>query len=48
MTELVLSSIYERLELSYDENAIQIHRLEVYARDEAGQLVPLDALGTEL
>ena len=46
--ELVLSSIYERLELSYDENAIQIHRLEVYARDEAGQLVPLDALGTEI
>ncbi|MCI6242750.1 MAG: TIGR03936 family radical SAM-associated protein [Agathobacter sp.] len=46
--ELVLSSIYERLGLSYDENAIQIHRLEVYARDEAGQLVPLDALGTEI
>ena len=46
--ELVLSSIYEKLGLTYDENAIQIHRLEVYAEDEAKHLVPLDALGTEI
>ena len=46
--ELVLSSIYERLGLTYEENAIQIHRLEVYARGENGAFVPLDALGTEI
>lgn len=46
--ELVLSSIYERLGLSYNENAIQIHRMEVYARDEEGGLIPLEALGMEI
>lgn len=46
--ELVVSSIYERLGLAYQENAIQIHRMEVYARGEKGDFVPLDALGTEI
>lgn len=45
--ELVLSSVYEKCGLSYDENAIQIHRLEVYAREEE-KLVALDAMGEEI
>lgn len=46
--ELVLSSLYERLGKSYDENAIQIHRMEVYYRDENNQLLPLEAAGEEI
>lgn len=46
--ELVLASLYERCGLVYDENAIQIHRCEVYARDEQEQLIPLDAMGEEI
>ncbi|MGN0414328.1 MAG: TIGR03936 family radical SAM-associated protein [Agathobacter sp.] len=46
--ELVVSSIYERMGIPYHENAIQIHRLEVYTRDDSGILLPLDALGTEI
>jgi radical SAM-linked protein len=46
--ELVLSSIYERLGLVYDENAIQIHRMEVYAHSEAEGLVPLSSLGEDI
>ena len=46
--ELVLASLYERCHLIYDENAIQIHRCEVYARDEQEQLIPLDAMGEEI
>lgn len=46
--ELVLASLYERCGLVYDENAIQIHRAEVYARDEQEQLIPLDAMGDEI
>ena len=45
--ELVLSSVYEKCGLSYDENAIQIHRLEVYARED-NKLVALDAMGEEI
>lgn len=46
--ELVLSSVYETMGIPYDENAIQIHRLEVYARDKSGELISLDALGEEI
>ena len=46
--ELVVSSIYDCLGIPYQENAIQIHRLEVYTRDDSGNLLPLDALGTEI
>ena len=34
--------------LEYCESAIQIHRLEVYARDEQGQLVGLSGMGEEI
>lgn len=46
--ELVLASIYEKCGLDYNENAIQIHRMEVYAKDEKEQLVALSAMGEEL
>lgn len=46
--ELVLASIYERCGQTYDASAIQIHRKEVYARDEQEQLVPLSAMGEEI
>lgn len=46
--ELVLASVYEKMGIPYNENAIQIHRLEVYARDESDNLIPLDALGTDI
>lgn len=46
--ELVLASLYERCGLTYNENAIQIHRCEVYARDEQEQLISLDAMGEEI
>ena len=46
--ELVLSSVYQLCGLEYCESAIQIHRLEVYARDEQGQLVPLYGMGEEI
>jgi radical SAM-linked protein len=46
--ELVLASLYEKLGIPFEEQAIQIHRLEVYARDEAGELVPLIDLGDKI
>ena len=47
--DLVLSSIYEKLGLTYDANAIQVHRVETYARDEeSGHLVSLLALGKDI
>lgn len=46
--ELVLASLYEKCGLTYDENAIQIHRLEVYARDEQEEFIPLLNMGVEL
>ena len=46
--ELVLSSVYQLCGLEYCESAIQIHRLEVYARDEQGQLVGLSGMGEEI
>ena len=46
--ELVLASLYEKCGLSYDENAIQIHRLEVYAKNEQEKFVSLLDMGEEL
>lgn len=46
--ELVLASIYERCGLTYDTNAIQIHRIEVYAKDEQEQFIPLCEMGEEI
>ena len=46
--ELVLASLYEKCGLTYDENAIPIHRLEVYARGEQEEFIPLLNMGVEL
>ena len=46
--ELVLASIYERGGLTYDANAIQMHRIEVYAKDEQEQFIPLCEMGEEI
>ena len=46
--ELVLASIYERCGLTYDANAIQSHRIEVYAKDEQEQFIPLCEMGEEI
>lgn len=46
--ELVLASIYERCGLTYDANTIQIHRIEVYAKDEQEQFIPLCEMGEEI
>lgn len=43
--ELVLSSIFEKAGLSYDEFALQIHRVDVYAREEDGSLISLLDMG---
>ena len=45
--ELLLSSIYEKLGLEYNESSIAIHRKDVYALDEkTSKNVPLLDLGT--
>jgi radical SAM-linked protein len=46
--ELVLSSLFDRCGIAYDENAIQIHRLEVYGRESESELKPLYAYGEEI
>ncbi len=47
--ELVLSALYEFMGLSYEENAIQIHRKDVYARTENGTgFVSLLDMGEEI
>lgn len=46
--ELVLSSIYEKCGLAYREEAFLIHRAEVYARSESGELVALSDMGEEI
>ncbi len=45
--ELVLESLFHHMNLPYNENAIQIHRLDVYAR-ENDSFVSLLAMGEEL
>lgn len=45
--ELLLSSMYEKLGLEYKEEAIAIHRLDVYATDEmSGKHISLLDMGT--
>lgn len=47
--ELVLSSLYEKLGLEYNEHAIQIHRMEVYAKsEETEEFISLLDLGEEI
>ena len=46
--ELVLASLYEKCGLTYDENAIQIHRLEVYAKNEQEEFISLLDMGEKL
>lgn len=43
--ELVMEAFYEYLGLEYEKFAWQVHRLEVYTKDEeSGKLIPLDQL----
>lgn len=43
--ELVMEAFYEYLNLEFSNKfAWQVHRLEVYTRDESGNLLPLDSL----
>ena len=47
--ELLISSIYEKLGLEYNESSIAIHRKDVYAIDDkTGNRVSLLDLGTEI
>lgn len=46
--ELVLASVYEKCGKEYNSSAIQIHRNEVYARDEKENLVTLLSMGEEI
>lgn len=47
--ELLLSSMYEKLGLEYKEEAIAIHRIDVYATDEkAGKRVSLLEMGANI
>lgn len=43
--ELILSAILEKEGMVLDENAIQIHRTEVYTRLEDGTFLPLSDMG---
>lgn len=46
--ELVLAAMYEKFGLEYKPEAIQIHRLDTYARDENNRFVPLEMLGEDI
>lgn len=47
--EFVLESIYNKIGAEYNPNAIQIHRSEVYTRDEnTGALISLIEMGEEI
>ena len=47
--EFVLESIYNKIGEEYNPNAIQIHRNEVYSRnEETGELISLLAMGEEI
>lgn len=46
--ELVLSSIYEKCGFEYNADAIQIHRKEVYSRQENGSLMTLLSMGEDI
>jgi radical SAM-linked protein len=45
--EFVLKTLFDRSGLTYDENSIQIHRIDVFAASENGEgFVPLNSFGT--
>ena len=47
--ELVLSSMYEKLGVEYNDSAVAIHRIDTYTTDTAtGKRIPLLDLGVEL
>lgn len=47
--ELVLTSIYQKMGISYDNNAIQIHKFETYSKEETtNQWIPLLDFGEEI
>lgn len=44
--ELVLEAFYQFLNLEYNQNAFQIHRIDVYAKEEdTNQFIALDEMG---
>lgn len=43
--EFVLESLYGKCNIEYDPLAIQIHRNDVFARDESGELISLLEMG---
>lgn len=46
--ELVVQTLFERMGLTYDANAIQIHRRDVYAKAEDGSFISLGEMGEEI
>lgn len=46
--ELVLSSLFEKCGVKYNENAFQIHRIDVYTKDEENNLISLLDLGSRI
>ena len=46
--ELVLASMFESAGLTYHPEAMQIHKLETYTKNEQGDFIPLDALGENI
>lgn len=46
--ELVLDAFYRYLGLEFDERAVQIHRLDVYAAAEDGSFISLGEMGEEI
>ena len=43
--EFVLACLFDAMGVSYESEAIQIHRLDVYTRNENGSLISLGAMG---
>lgn len=46
--ELVLDKMFAFAGLKYNPAAMQIHKLETYAKNEQGEFIPLDALGENI
>jgi radical SAM-linked protein len=43
--EFVLKAIYDKAGITYNNSVIQIHRKDIYARADDGDLIPLSAFG---
>lgn len=43
--EAVLEALFARCSVPFDPMNLQIHRKEVYTRDEGGRFIPLEAMG---